>query len=176
MAVVIGFGGGGVLDDDRTINLRTPLSITATSTNSVGTDTTGHSHQLNSRAVVASNLVGNQGNDTYPIYGVRAFGLISNTGSISRSSNNISSAVWFEQGRCRVTFTRDMPMSNYIVIVTSIGDGDHIFSVSDRTARSFVISSIDTTLNNMIEANEPFRNSNRRPFFQNNVFNFMVIF
>jgi hypothetical protein len=176
MAVVIGFGGGGVLNANRTINLITSLSITATSTNNAGTNTIGHSHQLNDRAIVASKLFGNQGFNDHPIYGVRDFGLISNTGSISRSSNNISSAVWFEPGRCRVTFTRDMPMSNYTVIVTPTEDNDHIFSVGNRTARTFIVTSLDTLTGNLSSAGTRYRDSSSIPTFQNNAFNFMVIF
>jgi hypothetical protein len=41
-----GLSGGGTLNQDRIINLRTPLSITATSSNDAGDNTTGHTHNV----------------------------------------------------------------------------------------------------------------------------------
>jgi hypothetical protein len=69
-----------------------------------------------------------------------------------------------------------MPMADYIVVINASGDNDHIFSVASKTRRSFVAISLDSGGGNMIDNNLTFSTSNSRPFFQNNRFDFMVIF
>jgi hypothetical protein len=132
--------------------------------------------KVSTGAIVASKLSGVQGFNDYPIYGIRAFGRIDDNGVISRASGNIQSANWFEEGKCRITFTTPVPMNNYTVIVTDCQDFDHILSVTEVSTASFVVTSFDTVLHNMLLANKAFSGSNSQPRFQNNRFNFVVVF
>jgi hypothetical protein len=56
-----GLSGGGTLTSDHTINLREPRSVTATSINDAGTNTTGHTHNVSNslaRDQTANSSVG----------------------------------------------------------------------------------------------------------------------
>ena len=188
-----GLTGGAALTSNVTLTLGTPSSITSSSTNSVSPGS--HTHELSDNSVTTSKLSNNSvttsklsddsvtapklsnnsvtapklnGSQTgpAPVYGVRAWGVMSNgttlTPSITRSGNIQS--VSRNENSYTFTFAVPMPNAAYAVSATIGSDFDHVCEVRDKTTSGFVINTFDAGVFT--------ENNARRP---TNVINIIVV-
>lgn len=92
-------------------------------------------------SVTAPKLSGAQ-TGTAPIYGARAFGTVTSTGTaLEASKGNVSGVSRTGVGAYTVTFTTPMISTSYVVLTTSLGGADStwVISVGSRTVNSFSV-------------------------------------
>ena len=100
--------------------------------------------QIAAEAVTAGKLSGDQSGSA-PIYGVRAWGIMTGGSSGSPSvttAGNISS-ISRSGSTYTVNFSTNMPNSNYAVMLTIGSDSDHTCQVSSRGRSQFKFTTYD---------------------------------
>jgi len=171
---------GSLNGGNVTLSMRTPLNITDISTNTAGTNTTGHTHRLDNGAVTTPKIANGAVTAdklSSEIYGIRAWAVVQANGAISRKSPNVKNVENPSPGRYKVNFTKALPTSSYAVTVSPYTDVDSFFSVTSRTTTSVSFSCIDPRFGNMISSgNQTYRNSNSAPSYQNNAFAFQLVY
>jgi hypothetical protein len=171
---------GSLNGGNVTLSMRTPLNITDISTNTAGTNTSGHTHRLDNGAVTTSKIANGAitaDKLSSEIYGIRAWAVVQANGAISRKSPNVKNVENTSPGRYKVNFTKALPTVNYAVTVSPYTDVDSFFSVTTRTTTSVSFSCIDPLFGNMISAgNQKYKNSNFGPVYQNNAFAFQLVY
>ena len=158
--------GIGVPNPSSKLQVAGNITPSVTGTHDLGTST------LNWRTVYSDNYE-SQGS---PIYGIREWAVIEDTGTILRKSPNVATAVWTETGRCTVTFTKALPTRNYSVVVSPYTDVDSFFSVTSRTTTSVSFSCVDPLFGNMLAEGIRYKDYNSSPTYQSNSFAFQLIF
>ena len=161
--------GIGVPNPTSKLQVAGDVTPSLTSTYNLGTE------DLEWKNVYADNFV--SGNT--PVYGIREWAVVEDTGTILRKSPNVLSAQWTAAGRCTVTFETALPTRNYSVVVSPYTDVDSFFSVTTRTTTSVSFSCIDPLFGNMIGAGPPtpkYKDANFAPVYQSNSFAFQLIF
>jgi hypothetical protein len=108
-----GLTGGGDLSTNRTISISSGgVSSTELASNAVTTV------KITDANVTAAKLSGAQ-TGSAPIFGVRAWGYITNNGTATLvSSGNITSISRLSTGYVSVTFTTAMPNANYAAVMS----------------------------------------------------------
>lgn len=132
-------------------------------------------------AITSSKLYGGTAYDAYRIYGVRAFGTVYAGGGFGYCSAEINTGLApmgpYGDGVARVFFNWGMPVTGYSVMVTGLGNqGDHLFTVIDRTASYFDVQSIDTKMTNIIAAGTAYKDATQKPSADFGGFMFTIIF
>jgi hypothetical protein len=166
----------GVMEIGRYIDFHSTAGNTTDFTYRIDNTSNGNlafSGNLNVSGTVTAPSFASGG---YPIYGIREWAVIGSGGSIINKSSNVRDAVWISNGVCRVRFTKALPTANYSITVSNYGDDDHILSINNRTTTSVEFVSIDTRVKNMIDDDDRFKDSNRKPAFQNSTFSFHLLF
>jgi hypothetical protein len=94
--------------------------------------------KISGGSVTPGKLNGGQSGSA-PIFGVRAWGVITNGKSNNPNLNggNVSSVNKVSNGEFNVSFSVNMPNSNYAVVASLGSDQDHVVEISNRTTSGF---------------------------------------
>ena len=105
--------------------------------------------KIAAEAVTAGKLSGSQ-NGTAPVYGLRAFGVMTNGGGSPgvQGGRNIQSISVNGSNEYTVNFNTNMPNSNYTVVLTIGSEQDHVCQVQNRSNGSFQFRCTDAGQDN----------------------------